>query len=342
MPSCVLLTKLSGDESFYPLQLQEFMKVFGVSLDRIVQKVHIPNTLWQEELDITDRQYHDFAAELGKALDDGQLLALGDVRSLAHFLPPIHAALSAASGLSALHRLQQYKKLIGPMHIELIKAPTTVTVSLALNAQDLCLPRFGVLTEQATVVSLLRQGTGVEIQPVAACGPYPYSKQWKDFLGVDPVQAERNFLTFAVEDLKLPFTTENNLMWRFLEPCLNRELNRSTVTDRLEDKVRQQLLRSIPSGEFSADQIALQLGMSSRTLRRKLGAEGVTFKELVQSTQFFLAEGYLADASLTTDDVAFLVGYSEVSAFARAFKNWTGQTITQFKQETLKADSHTL
>jgi len=72
--------------------------------------------------------------------------------------------------------------------------------------------------------------------------------------------------------------------------------------------------------------------MSERSLQRRLADEGQTFDALLDELRHELALRYLADKTLAIAEVAFLLGYSEPSAFHRAFKRWTGKTPTQARQ----------
>ena len=99
--------------------------------------------------------------------------------------------------------------------------------------------------------------------------------------------------------------------------------------------VQQKLYLAIPSGAFGIEDIAATLGISSRTLQRNLTAEGTRFNQELQNVQKILAFGYLKNPDMTTDDVAYLLGYSEVSSFSRAFKKWTGQTISEYREQVL-------
>lgn len=69
--------------------------------------------------------------------------------------------------------------------------------------------------------------------------------------------------------------------------------------------------------------------MSARTFARRLASEGMTFSEVLENLKSHLAQRYLADESLSISQIAWLLGYQEVSAFTHAFKRWTGQTPRQ-------------
>jgi AraC-like DNA-binding protein len=77
-------------------------------------------------------------------------------------------------------------------------------------------------------------------------------------------------------------------------------------------------------------QVARQIGMSARTLQRRLGEHGLDFKGLVDDTRRRFALNYLRDRANTPTEIAYLLGYSEVSAFNRAFRRWTGSTPARY------------
>ncbi|MFT3923331.1 MAG: AraC family transcriptional regulator [Myxococcales bacterium] len=99
----------------------------------------------------------------------------------------------------------------------------------------------------------------------------------------------------------------------------------------LEARVREVLPRA-GGGVRSADEVATALGISSRTLHRKLKAEGVTFSEIADTWQHRQACVLLRDDKLSIDQVAERVGYSDVSNFNRAFRRWTGLTPAAFRK----------
>ena len=77
--------------------------------------------------------------------------------------------------------------------------------------------------------------------------------------------------------------------------------------------------------------VAKRLAMSERTLQRRLADRDLSFKAIVETTQKQLAENLLRHGRYSLADVAYLTGFSEQSAFNRAFKRWTDQTPTEFR-----------
>jgi AraC-like DNA-binding protein len=90
--------------------------------------------------------------------------------------------------------------------------------------------------------------------------------------------------------------------------------------------VENAIVPLLPHGKARANEIAGRLGVSPRTFARWLSLEGLTFSEVLEGLRCGLAERYLADGNLSISQIAWLLGYQEVSAFTHAFKRWTGKT----------------
>lgn len=98
----------------------------------------------------------------------------------------------------------------------------------------------------------------------------------------------------------------------------------------LTQTVATAIRRSLFSGDATIEYVAKQLGYSSRTLRRRLAEEQTTFQLLVDRVRTSLAKHHVAERKLATVEIAFLLGFSEVSAFHRAFRRWTGMTPGEY------------
>ena len=102
--------------------------------------------------------------------------------------------------------------------------------------------------------------------------------------------------------------------------------------DTLSDRVRTLIKNELSGGNAAVDRIAEHLGMSSRTLQRKLQASGTSHQELLDEMRHELALRYLQEPEMAVCEVAYLLGFSESSAFHRAFKRWTGTTPNEFRR----------
>jgi AraC-like DNA-binding protein len=97
----------------------------------------------------------------------------------------------------------------------------------------------------------------------------------------------------------------------------------------LRANVENKIAPLLPHGKAQASQIASKLGMSQRTLARRLAAEGLSFTGVLDEMKRDLAKRHLMESDLPITTIAWLLGYQEVSAFTHAFKRWTGKTPKQ-------------
>jgi AraC-like DNA-binding protein len=133
-------------------------------------------------------------------------------------------------------------------------------------------------------------------------------------------------LVFAATDLDRPVPNAD----RRLLPIVQRHLDESLAApDDAEGwlaGVRESVALGVCDGPPSIEATAARLGLTVRTLQRRLGAHAIVYKRLVDDVRRELALRYLADGKNDLTEIAFLVGYSELSAFDRAFRRWTGST----------------
>lgn len=116
--------------------------------------------------------------------------------------------------------------------------------------------------------------------------------------------------------------------------CVNTILSKEKSIDILVNnaRVRSALMELLPGGECTIDDVAKKLGYSKRSLQRKLQEEDTNFQKQLSHTRELLAKTYLANTDMTTEDIAFLLGYQEIGSFIRAFAVWTGQTVNEYKK----------
>jgi AraC-like DNA-binding protein len=115
-------------------------------------------------------------------------------------------------------------------------------------------------------------------------------------------------------------------LYRALRGHLDRALAGTQQEDVLLEAIRSAIGASLECGDAKLERIAAKLAVNARTLERRLKAHGVLYRDLLEDTRRRLALEYLKDKRRTISEIALLLGYSEVSAFTRAFKRWTGST----------------
>lgn len=97
-------------------------------------------------------------------------------------------------------------------------------------------------------------------------------------------------------------------------------------------KVRSALTELLPGGGGTADGVAEKLGISKRTLQRKLAEEDTSFQKQLNGVRELLTKHYIKNTDMSTDDISFLLGYQELNSFLRAFSIWTGISVSEYKK----------
>ena len=120
----------------------------------------------------------------------------------------------------------------------------------------------------------------------------------------------------------------NDLLLKYCEAAL---ADRRGDMSQLRTRVENAISSVLPHGRVRVEDVARSLGMSKRTLARRLSDEGLNFTEILQQLRRDLAVRYLDDRKLHVSKIAWLLGFHEVSAFTHAFKRWTGKTPSQLR-----------
>jgi AraC-like DNA-binding protein len=107
----------------------------------------------------------------------------------------------------------------------------------------------------------------------------------------------------------------------------------------LSERIRTLLQQGLQDGVPTAEEAAAQLNMSVRSLHRGLKAEGSSYRGIADQLRHEQASSMLADPRYSTTEVGYLLGFSEISSFHRAFKRWAGVTPAEFRSDILPAPS---
>lgn len=133
-------------------------------------------------------------------------------------------------------------------------------------------------------------------------------------------------VTFPTSYLMLPIMHSDPGLRTLLENQAESLLRALPGRQDFQTELKEALLRSLHEGTPTLERVATRLALSPRTLQRRLGDLDLNFQHLLDRTRAELARGYIQEGNLTLSEIALLLGYSEQSAFNRAFKRWTGQT----------------
>ena len=318
---------------FLDIGWQALLKDFGLQPAHILRRAALPEDLFSREqyglsTDEYFRFWHALAAEAG---DPMFAIRLVEAVSAEVFSPPLFAALCSANLMQAVQRLAKYKQLVAPMSLEVgVRKGGDLTVSPRWLAVQTDVPNSLQVAEVAFFLRLARMATREPVRAthvvLQALPPGAYTRRYESFFGVSVQSGTHPSITFSATDTLRPFLTANEGMWRVFEPDLRRKLGELDTTATTAERVRAVLLELLPSNSASIERAAERLGMSKRTLQRRLEDEGENFRALVNSTRENLARHYLGNTTMSSGEIAFLLGFEDPNSFYRAFQDWTGQT----------------
>ena len=240
-----------------------------------------------------------------------------------------YAARSCANLREALHCVNRYMHLMhGAQRARLIEEGDLATWEVRIvddvpqppAANDFALAAACTFSHRYTGVrNVLRE---VHFQHAVSTSLTEYARV---FDGAEiKLGMPHNALVFARGHLDAPMSHAHPGLQRAYEQHANAMLQRLTHREGVSVRVRQHLVAQLRAGDVGVRTVAGKLGMSVPTLRRRLGEEGLTYSKLLDDVRLELAKNYLEDASLAVSDVAFLLGFSHVTAFHKAFRRWSG------------------
>ena len=188
----------------------------------------------------------------------------------------------------------------------------------------------------ATVAVLCRNIASSDFNPTAIefqhNAPTDTTEHQRLFRCAIKFGAPLNKLYFATGNLALPIAKADAGLCALLDRHAQELLAKFPPRDTLVERVRSIIATEFRGGDPSLEQVADQLGLTPRTLQRKLQDLGTSHNELLEQMRRQLAIRYLREREMAICEVAYLLGFSESSSFHRAFKRWTGVTPKEFRK----------
>jgi AraC-like DNA-binding protein len=169
--------------------------------------------------------------------------------------------------------------------------------------------------------------------------PAPASLEQHRQLFGEPLrfEQEQDELVFDRALLDRPQAQAEPVLCEVLDRHLQQMIESLPTDTGFLDRARACLVSELSRGEPTLGRIAQRLHMSERSLQRRLQQEGTTLQALLAGVRTDLAVRYLSEAQESISEVAFLLGFSEVSTFHRAFKRWTGLTPSAYRKSGSKS-----
>jgi len=199
------------------------------------------------------------------------------------------------------------------------------------------------------MLRLCRHLTRLDLIPTSVQFAHPHEgdiSEMESYFGIHiSFEAQKDSLSFDARVADLPLVTADPYLNRILRSYYQESLDQQRrAYESLRVRVENAIVPRLPHGTAAIGNIASDLGMSTRTLSRRLADDGLTFTGILDDLRSDLARRYLPNRTLSISQIAWLLGYKELSSFVHAFQRWTGRTPTEVRRHLRSAEapeSHT-
>jgi AraC-like DNA-binding protein len=242
--------------------------------------------------------------------------------------------LSSTSLLKALERVERYSGIVST-NGRFMLVRTDEAVSLETRPTQFTVAPSSHMFDALVVAlcGMLELCAGPESTPREVRLPHPAPQRpeaYRDALRCTVhFDAEHLALCFDPGTVARPAFSGNAELAAEADRLASRYLER-LEPDSAAARVRNLLLKAMPSGELAQDSVARALHQSASTLQRRLRREGTTYQRLLDVTRRDLAIEYLRQGQHSLADITFLLGFADQSNFTRAFRRWTGKTPREY------------
>lgn len=251
---------------------------------------------------------------------------------------PVSPLIAHAGTLrQALDALTQFSGLLSDQaSFQIVEDDELVTVRcVPLPGESLRLQRFSAEMIMVGFRRLLRFfHTHVRFERVSFMYPAPsYRSEYARIFDVDPAFAQPfSGITFRRDLMDAPAPHEDLDVHHALSAVAKRRLLRITQRTPYALRVREALVREALPHRADMDSVAKSLGLSARSLRRRLADEDKSYAEVANEARAIVAKHLLRDQRKTIQETAYELGFSDTSTFHRAFKSWTGMTPRAYRE----------
>jgi AraC-like DNA-binding protein len=317
--------------------LQAGLKAIGIDLAVLLRKSGLPLTLWTTGQGmVTTEQHFRLWRTVRELHEDPAIgLKLPGLIPVDQHHPAIIAAYHARTFRDALQRFARYKILC--CYEEMIFRETMGECSLEFNwvqSREVPPPLLLDVAFMASVEMGRRGAQKPSLHPLRLeLGRSAEHREIYEAAFGCPVKfkAKRDAIIFRSCDLDLPFVSYNAELLEMLTPQLDQQLAQRKNQQSCSDQVKWVLKRLLGGHRPEITEVAKELGMSGRTMQRRITDEGTSFRQLLNDARRELAQFYLKEPSLSVSEIAYLLSYEDPSSFFRAFHEWEGTTPSEWK-----------
>ncbi len=309
------------------------LESYGIDPLPLFRKVHIDPELMNDMSSRTNWTTQDALWQgVADSVNDPCFgLKVGDFWHPSHMHALGYAWLSSTTLHSAFKRLSRFSKIVNPnIIVELSNSPDQLNIEVRSASDTISRDASWYADgDMSVLMAMCRANYGAKLNPVSIEFKHAEPTCAGDFFALFrcPVSfgAEHNRMRLSHKDTNKRLPGSNEMMSQIHDQEMIRYLAKLDDGD-IVNKVKNVILEQLPDGRMSDTRVAETLFMSNRNLQRKLEAQNTTFKTILTQIRQELAIKYIKDPQLTLTEVSFMLGFSEMSAFSRAFKQWTGQS----------------
>ena len=248
----------------------------------------------------------------------------------------VHSVLGCKTLGQALERsLRFYALILDDIGGELLRRPKEAAITLRRCEGTAAKPfAFEVLLMLLHGVACWLVGRRIPILRAQFCYPEPgYSPEYRLMYCTDlTFDAPQTAIVFAADYLDLPIVQNERTIKEFLRTAPENILVKYKNGSSLSARIRRRLRQLLPGEMPDFDSLAAELNMTTATMRRRLHEEGASYQGIKDQLRRDLAIGYLSHSDRNVMDIALELGFSERSAFHRAFRKWTGASPGEFRR----------
>jgi len=323
-----ILLKYIAREGFDPSQILDDVGIHSSIVEDNDARISIHHfaSIWQAALEKTED--HNFGLHFGKELADNY--------TGGHIL--FNVMKNCPTVGAAFEKFCQYHNLMADaIQPKMETERDIVCLTWEVSDPEIRIPRHISEALIATYVYLLRHITENRLKLIEARFQHPHPgdiHEHKAIIGAPLVFDQlKNELVFEKKYLDLPVFLANSELLEALEGYAKKVLNRLYAPNTWSEKVvRLQGELFVRGDKPTIETVAKNLAMSPRKLQKILKEEGTTYQKILDHVREEFALSYLGKEETTICDIAFLLGYSEQSAFNHAFKRWTGSTPREYRR----------
>lgn len=263
-----------------------------------------------------------FAIDMAEFWHPSQIGALG------------YAWLASTTLRRAFNRAVRYIHVVTEdLNLYLADTPKGLKVSIDLEDSIFTLPQHHDLV-LAIMMHMCRFNFGDELiaTEIKLAHPEPTcSDKITDYFRTDiQFDAVQSSLTLARADAEKVLPSGNKQIALMHDEMLMRYLVEIKKGD-IVQQVKSIILENLPDGQVTDRLVASELNLSERSMQRRLKEHQTTFRYLLDGVREMVAKQYIENPMNRMSDIAFLLGFSEQSAFSRAFKKWTGKSPVEYR-----------